>query len=94
MDNNKAEQQLRPQAVARKNYYGSGAVWNARLSSALWSVFATCELHGINSQDYLLFWLKQCASNGGKPPEKLEGLLPWDFPKSIRAGPDTQREAA
>ena len=94
MDNNKAERHLRPQAVARKNYYGSGSVWNARLSSALWSILATCELYGINPQDYLLFWLNQCASNGGKAPKKLEGLLPWDLPQSIRAGPDTQRQAA
>jgi transposase len=94
MDNNRAERQLRPQAVARKNYYGSGSVWNARLSSAVWSVFATCELHGVNPQEYLLYWLKQCASNGGKPPEKLEGFLPWDYPQNIRAGPAQEKKAA
>ena len=94
MDNNIAERQLRPQAVARKNYYGSGSVWNARLASALWSVFATCELHGVNPQEYLLYWLQQCASNGGKPPENLEGFLPWDYSQNIRAGPVQEKEAA
>jgi transposase len=40
LDNNASERRARGPAVARKNYYGSGALWSGRLAALLFSLFA------------------------------------------------------
>ena len=41
LDNNEAERRERGPVVARKNYYGSGALWSGRLAAMLFSLFQT-----------------------------------------------------
>jgi transposase len=48
LDNNASERRARGPAVARKNYYGSGALWSGRLAAMLFSLFATLDLAKIN----------------------------------------------
>src|SRR5262249_38445664 len=48
MDNNASERRARGPAVARKNFYGSGAAWSGRLAAALFSILATLSLWGLN----------------------------------------------
>jgi len=77
MDNNIAERGLRSSVTGRKNYYGSGAVWSAKLAAALFSIFKTLKLWNINPHTWLLAYLQECATNNGKYPEKIDSFLPW-----------------
>jgi hypothetical protein len=41
LDNDRAERALRTPVTGRKNFYGSGAEWAARLAADVWTVTAT-----------------------------------------------------
>ena len=77
MDNNSAERALRPPVIGRKNYYGSGSVWSARLAAAMFSVLQTVLLWGLNPHHWLSAFLQACADHGGQPPVDLAAFLPW-----------------
>lgn len=63
--NNRAERQLRPLVVARKNSYGSNTKMGAERNCILYSVIETCRLNKIRPVD----WLKQAlAKPHGVPP--------------------------
>ncbi len=79
LDNNAAERQNRGPAVARKNYYGSGALWSGRLAAMLFSLFATLALGGLNGRKWLTWFLQTCAANGGRVPADIEPFLPWNL---------------
>jgi len=53
--NNRAERQLRPLVVARKNSYGSNTPMGAERNCIIYSVVETCRLNNIRPID----WLKQ-----------------------------------
>ncbi len=71
--------QLRPAAVARKNFYGSGSKWSGDLLAMLMSLLQTLLLHRLNPRVYLTAYLEACASNGSKPPADVTCWLPWNF---------------
>lgn len=79
LDNNTSERLLRGSVVGRKNFYGSGAVWAAKLAAQVWSVTATAKQAGCDALAYLHAYLEACAAAGGKPPppQVLERMLPW-----------------
>ena len=68
LDNNASERRVRGPAVARKNYYGSGALWSGRLAAMLFSLFATWDLAKINIRLWLTWFLQSCADKGGRVP--------------------------
>lgn len=86
LDNNAAERMLRGPVVLRKNSRGSGAAWAGELAAMLFSVFQTLCLWDINPRAWLEAYLGACAEAGGKPPESLEGFLPWSMPEAKRRG--------
>ena len=87
MDNNGSERGLRNPVVGRKNYYGSGAIWSARFTAVMLSLFETLELYKINQQQWLLDYLGACAEEGGlKPPADIEPYLPWRIAAARREG--------
>lgn len=53
LDNNIAERQLRRVAVGRKNWLFAGSEDGAERACVLYSLLATCKLHGVNPFDYL-----------------------------------------
>jgi len=53
LDNNAAERQLRRVAVGRKNWLFAGSENGAETACVLYSLLATCKLHGVNPFDYL-----------------------------------------
>jgi transposase len=53
LDNNIAERQLRRVAVGRKNWLFAGSQNGAERGCVLYSLLATCKLHGVNPFDYL-----------------------------------------
>jgi transposase len=79
MDNNESERRVRPAAVGRKNYYGSGSVWSGHLSAMLFSILQTVLKNKIDPQLFLLGYFEACAKNRGKPPEDINSFLPWNF---------------
>lgn len=85
MDNNLSERKLRPAALGRKHYYGSGAVWSGDLTTALFTVFQTARHNGLDPLKYLTAYLHAAANNGGRPPANLDDFLPWSLSDSQRA---------
>jgi transposase len=79
MDNNASERRLRGPAVGRKNYYGSGSLWNGRLAALLFSIFATLKMAELNPRTWLQWYLDSCAKEGGKAPTDIQPFLPWNL---------------
>lgn len=77
MDNNAAERALRGPVVARKNFYGSGALWSGALAATLFTIFQTLKLWNINPKSWLQAFLRACAENGGQPLEDVSSFMPW-----------------
>jgi transposase len=86
MDNNASERAGRGAAVGRKNYYGSGALWSARLAATMFSLVATLKLWGLSPQAWLTWYFEECAAAGGRAPSEIEPYLPWNLsPERIAA---------
>ncbi len=83
MDNNTAERSQRGPVVARKNFYGSGALWSGRLAAMLFSLFQTVRLWGMDVGKWLTHYLTACAEAHGKPPDP-KIFLPWNMTKEER----------
>ena len=81
MDNNGSERTLRNPVVGRKNYYGSGAAWSARLTAMLFSIFETLKLWDLSPVEWLSDYFRACALNGGSAPEDVAAHLPWNIKK-------------
>jgi transposase len=79
MDNNTAERCHRGPVVARKNFYGSGALWSGRLAAMLFSLFQTLPLWGLDIGRWLTAYLTACAKAGGQPPPDPQRYLPWNM---------------
>jgi transposase len=84
LDNNSAEQALRLPVTGRKNFYGSGSLWSARLAAAILTVLQTVRLWDLNPHHWLFEWLQACADNGGQPPPDLSPFLPWAMTSARR----------
>ena len=79
LDNNASERAGRGPAVARKNFYGSGALWSGRLAATMFSVLATLARWKINPRLWLTWYLESCAAAGGKSPDDIQQFLPWNL---------------
>ena len=53
IDNNRAENAIRPFAVGRKNWLFSNTANGAKRSAALYSIVATAQANGLNAERYL-----------------------------------------
>src|SRR5579871_2078795 len=84
MDNNEAERGLRGSVIGRKNYYGSGSIWSAKLAAALFTIFETLKLWNLNTHTWLLTYFYEC-SLAGKTPEKINNYLPWKMTEKQKA---------
>ena len=82
MDNNGAERVVRPAAIARKNYYGSGSKWSGNLLVWLMTLLQTLSLHKVDPRKYLTAYLQACADNGAKAPKDIGPWMPWNFDSS------------
>jgi len=89
MDNNGAERVVRPAAIARKNFYGSGAKWSGELLAMLMTLFQTLLLHKVDPRKYLTAYLQACADNASRPPADIKPWLPWNFSSPNTATQET-----
>jgi transposase len=79
IDNNQVENAIRPVAVGRKNYLFAGSHEAAQRAAMVYSLLATCKLHGINPYD----WLKDVLQRMHLyTTSSIEELLPqkWEKP--------------
>lgn len=83
-DNNAAERSQRGPVVARKNFYGSGALWSGRLAVMLFSLFQTIRLWGMDIGKWLTHYLTACAQARGQPPPDPKIFMPWNMTKEER----------
>lgn len=85
MDNNLSERNIRPAALGRKNYYGSGSLWSGDLTAVLFTILQTASLNKLNPKKHLKAYLEACANNRGKPPSNIDDFLPWNLPEGQKA---------
>lgn len=84
LDNNDAERQLRRVAVGRKNWLFAGSEEGAERGCVLYSLVASCKLHGVNPFEYLRDVLVRI---GDHPARDVLALSPkgWKQAKDLDA---------
>ena len=77
LDNNKAENAIRPFVIGRKNWLFSDSVNGAQASANLYSLIETAKANSVEPYHYLcnLFHKLPLAQT----PEDMQALLPWNF---------------
>jgi transposase len=76
IDNNPVENAIRPVAIGRKNYLFAGSHDAAQRAAMVYSLFATCKLHGINPYA----WLRSALENMHKyTTSNIAELLPHNW---------------
>ena len=68
IDNNRAENAIRPFAVGRKNWLFSNTTNGARGTAVLYSIISTAQANGLDAEQYLTDLFKQPAGTV---------LFPW-----------------
>ena len=85
MDHNAAERALRGPVVGRKNYYGSGSRWSARLAAVVFTILHTLQLGEINPQRWLMCLsgiLRRIGQPGAAATEPIPALGDGSGPQS------------
>lgn len=77
IDNNAAENAIRPFAVGRKNWLFSSTQAGATASANLYSLIQTAKANGLNPYEYLKYVFKELPN--AKSVEDIEQLLPWNI---------------
>lgn len=75
MSNEKAENAIRPFAIARKNFLFYDSPEGAKASANVYSLIITAKHHGLNPYYYLAYVFKKIPL--AKTVEDIEALLPW-----------------
>ena len=88
MDNNEAERKIRPAAVARKNYYGSGSTESAEFTAIMFSIIQTLLLWEVNPQKWFLDFFN---AMGAQKVRDVESWLPWNLPIEKRVNYTLQK---
>ena len=81
MDNNTAEQAIRPFTIGRKNYVIISSSNGAKASSVIYSIVETAKANNLNIYDYLELLLSEIPNHmDDKILDFLDKLFPWsDF---------------
>ena len=78
MDNNYAEQAIRPFTIARKNFVLIESSHGAKASAILFSLAETAKANGINTYDYFNLFLTEIPEHQNDTNlDFLDKLLPW-----------------
>lgn len=75
IDNNPAENAIRPFVIGRKNWLFSASVKGACASAALYSLIETAKANGLEPYQYLRHVFTELPKAGNQ--QEIEGLLPW-----------------
>ena len=78
MDNNYAEQVIRPFTIARKNFVLMESSKGATASAMIFSLAETAKANGLNTYDYFELLLSELSKHQDDHDRSfLEDLLPW-----------------
>jgi len=75
LDNNAAENAIRPFVIGRKNWLHSNSVKGAHASAAIYSIIEMAKANGLEPYGYLKFIIEQLPL--AESVEEIEALLPW-----------------
>ncbi len=79
MDNNCAEQAIRPFTIGRKNWVFSGSPAGAEASAAAYSLIETCIANKVDTKEYLEYIFTNMSQEESlKDDSVLEKYLPWN----------------
>ena len=81
IDNNRAENAVRPFVIGRKNWMFSQSQAGAKASANLYSLIETAKANDVNLYDYFRAVLTQLPN--ANSVEDVERLLPWEFKKGV-----------
>jgi transposase len=76
MDNNHAENAIRPVAVGRHAWLFAGSERGARAAAGIYSLIATAKVHGHNVERYLTLVFQRLP---GMADHEVSSLLPWNL---------------
>ncbi|WP_345259001.1 IS66 family transposase, partial [Marinicella pacifica] len=77
IDNNPAENAIRPFVIGRKNWLFANSQNGAKASANLYGLIETAKAHGLNPEKYLTEIYRQLPN--AKTVEQIEQLLPWNI---------------
>jgi transposase len=77
LDNNAAENAIRPFVIGRKNWLHSCSVKGAHASAAIYSIIETAKANGLDPYGYLKYIIEQLPL--AESLEQIEALLPWNI---------------
>ena len=77
IDNNLAENAIRPFVIGRKNWLFANSVSGAKASANLYSLIETIKAHGLNLEEYFTHIYRQMPN--AKTIEDIEQLAPWNY---------------
>ncbi len=80
IDNNRAEREIRPLVVGRKNYLFAGSNKGGESAAIIYSLLETCKQHKVNSWFYLKDVLTRISTH---PYSKIDELLPYYWQPSL-----------
>lgn len=79
IDNNMAENSIRPFTVGRKNWLFSDSPKGAKASAAAYSIIETCKANGVNPEKYLIYLFTKLPNEEWPEREStLMKYLPWN----------------
>jgi len=79
MDNNLAENAIRPIALGRKNWLFCGNHESAENAAIMYSMLGCCKAAGVNFRDWLVFFLENVHRYDDDYSKDLAELLPHNF---------------
>lgn len=77
IDNNPAENAIRPFVIGRKNWLFSATVPGAKASANLYGLIETAKANNIEPYNYLRHAFKELPS--AQTVDQIEQLLPWNI---------------
>ncbi|XKE44618.1 IS66 family transposase [Halomonas organivorans] len=83
LDNNPAENAIRPFVVGRKNWLFSHTPSGAQASAAIYSLIETAKANGLSPYEYLQFVFETLPTLGAE--DDLSSLLPWQWKDTLPA---------
>ena len=94
MDNNLAEQAIRPFTLGRKNWVCIATPKGAKASAILYSLVETAKANNLRLLDYFEYLLSEMAKHSkDKDLSYIRDLLPWSkkIQKEFRIGSKTKK---
>ncbi|MCU4166725.1 IS66 family transposase [Carboxylicivirga caseinilyticus] len=83
IDNNQAENSIRPIALGRKNWLFCGNHDAAENAAIFYSMLGCCKNHDINFRDWMIFFLENVHKYDRDYSKDLAELLPHNYKKQI-----------